>query len=80
MRGVDDFGNSDCWDLFERRLILREAALLSRAVQSIQKAQKGRIPIPLDSTQLETILGRLERDIEHDQTLLKDTIDMVLRN
>ena len=75
---MDDFGNHDCWDLFERRLILREAALLSRAVQTIKIAKNSHIPIPLDCDQLETILSRLKQDIDHDQILLKDTIDMVL--
>lgn len=74
---VDHFNDGHCWHLFEQRLILRETELLTRAVLALKQAREGGIALPLSPTNLQPSLNRIEKEVETDQTLIKDAIDMV---
>jgi len=74
---VDRFNNQHCWKLFERRLILRETVYLRRAVDALKKAKEEKMSLPLEPKDLEPSLNRVEKAVVGDESLIRDTIDMV---
>ena len=56
---------------------MRETDLLRRAVEALKTAKEANMPLPLEPEDLDPSLDRVKKAVETDESLIRDTIDMV---